>query len=181
MQLPFLRACALSAAFLAVSGCASGPAITPPEVPANLRPPSGEVLFLEARGSGVQIYECVLKPGQPPAYEWIFRGPEAALVDPSGHSLGKHYAGPTWESNDGSSVVGEIKAHDPGPSANAIPWLILTTKATAATGAFSATTSIQRVRTVGGIAPSEACGASNAAQVARVPYSATYYFYRAAR
>jgi Protein of unknown function (DUF3455) len=181
MRLSLILVYALSAAFLAGSGCASGPTITPPEVPANLRPSSGEVLFLEARASGVQIYECVLKPGQPPTYDWTFKGPEAALVDRSGHSLGKHYAGPTWESNDGSSVVGEVKAHDSGPSANAIPWLLLTAKATAGSGTFSATTSIQRVRTVGGVAPSEACGASNAAQVARVPYTATYYFYRAAR
>jgi hypothetical protein len=181
MQLSFLRAYTLSAAFLAVIGCASGPTTTPPEVPAKLRPPSTEVLFLEARGSGVQIYECALKPGQPVTYEWIFRGPEAALMDPSGRSLGKHYAGPTWESNDGSSVVGAVKAQDSGPSASAIPWLLLTAKATAGSGAFSATTSIQRVRTVGGVVPSEACSASNAAQLARVPYTATYYFYRAAR
>jgi hypothetical protein len=181
MQSSFLRAAALSAAFLAVSGCTSGPAIIQPDVPANLRPPSGEVLFLEARASGVQIYECALKPGQPLTYAWVFRGPEAALVDPSGRSLGKHYAGPTWESNDGSSVVGAVKAQYSGPSANAIPWLLLTTKATAGSGTFSATTSIQRLRTVGGVAPSEACSASNAAQLARVPYTATYYFYRAAR
>jgi hypothetical protein len=181
MRLSRLHAYVLSAAFLAVGGCASGPTVTLPEVPANLRPPSGEVLFLDARASGVQIYECALKPGQPLTYEWTFRGPEAALVDRSGRPLGKHYVGPTWESNDGSSVVGEVKASDSAPSANAIPWLLLTTKATAGSGAFSPTTSIQRLRTVGGVAPSEACGASNAAQLARVPYTATYYFYRVAR
>lgn len=171
----------LSAAFLAVSGCASGPAITPPEVPANLRPPSGEVLFLEARASGVQIYECALRPVQSPTYAWKFQGPEAALVDQSGRSLGKHYAGPTWRSNDGSSIIGEVKASDSAPRANAIPWLLLATKATAGSGAFSATTSIQRVRTVGGVAPAEACSASNAAQLVRVPYTAAYYFYRVAQ
>jgi hypothetical protein len=181
MSVSRLPAYALSAAFLAVSGCASIQTIVPPEVPTNLRPPSGEVLFLEARASGVQIYDCALRAGQPPTYEWTFRGPEAALVDRSGHSLGKHYAGPTWESNDGSSVVGEVKAHDSGPNAQAIPWLLLAAKATAGSGAFSATTSIQRVQTVGGVAPAEACSAANAAQVARVPYTATYYFYRAAR
>lgn len=176
-----LPAYALSAAFLAVSGCMSIPTIAPPEVPANLRAPSGEVLFLEARASGVQIYECALRPGQPPTYEWTFRGPEAVLVDPSGRSLGKHYAGPTWQSNDGSSVVGAVTASDPGPAANAIPWLLLATKTTAGSGTFSATTSIQRVRTVGGVAPSAACSAANTAQIARVPYTATYYFYRSGR
>ena len=176
-----LRAYVLSAAILAVNACTSTPAITAPQVPVALRAPPGEALFLQAQASGVQIYECALKPGQPPTYEWRFKGPEAALVDGAGRSLGKHYAGPTWESVDGSSVVGKVKAQDPGPSAHAIPWLLLTAKATAGSGTFSATTSIQRLKTVGGVAPSVPCSASNAAQVARVPYTATYYFYRAAR
>jgi len=46
---------------------------------------------------------------------------------------------------------------------------------------LSKTTSVQRVKTVGGIAPAEPCGATNAKQVARVPYTATYYFYRASQ
>ncbi len=176
MGLPLaLRRCALSA-ILAATGCASVPA--PPEVPANLRPPSGQVVFLEARASGVQIYECAAKPDQPSAYEWAFRAPEAALVDRAGRPLGKHYAGPTWESTDGSSVSGEVKARDAGPNPSAIPWLLLGAKATAGSGVFSATKSIQRVQTVGGIAPSEPCGAANLRQVARVPYTATYFFYR---
>jgi hypothetical protein len=182
MRSPLLSSGVLPAALLAVSGCASAPALAPPEVPANLRPPSGEMLFLEARASGVQIYQCTSKLAQPPTYEWVFRGPEAVLADRSGRSLGRHYAGPTWESKDGSSVVGEVKASQPAPEpATAIPWLLLAAKATAGSGALSATTSIQRVHTLGGVAPSVACSALNAGHVARVPYTATYYFYRAAR
>ena len=123
----------------------------PPEVPANLRPPAGQVMFLEALASGVQIYECAPKADQPAAYEWAFRAPEAPLVDRRGRSLGKHYAGPTWESTDGSSVVGEVKARDPGPVPTAIPWLLLNAKSTAGAGVFGATKSIQRVQTVGGL------------------------------
>ena len=41
------------------------------------------------------------------------------------------------------------------------------------------TASIQRVATAGGLAPTDACSAANANQFARVPYTATYYFYRA--
>jgi uncharacterized protein DUF3455 len=104
------------------------------------------------------------------------------LMDRSGRSVGRHYAGPTWESKDGSSVVGEVRASEPAPDpAAAIPWLLLAAKATAGSGLFSATSSIQRVQTLGGLAPSAACSASNTGQVARVPYTATYYFYRAAR
>lgn len=166
---------------LAMVGCAGTPTANPPKIPAALRPSAGEVLFLEARGSGVQIYRCELRSGPPPTYEWVFQAPEATLIDRSGHSLGKHYAGPTWESNDGSSVIGEIKARDPGPTASAIPWLLLAAKTTAGSGIFTGTTSIQRVLTIGGVAPAEGCSASNAARTARIPYTATYDFYRVAR
>ncbi len=165
---------------LAADSPRSGPAIALPDVPATLHPPGGQVVYLEALATGVQIYECVSKPDAPSAYEWAFRAPEAALVDRSGRSLGKHYAGPMWESVDGSTVVGEAKARDPGPKQSAIPWLLLSAKATTGGGTFGQAKSIQRLQTVGGVAPSELCSATNAKQMARVPYTASYYFYRAA-
>jgi hypothetical protein len=76
--------------------------------------------------------------------------------------------------------VGEVKANDPGPNSSAIPWLLLAAKSTSGTGVFAATKSVQRVATVGGLAPAEACSEAKVNQVARVPYSASYYFYRAA-
>jgi hypothetical protein len=175
-----MLAVTLSTAILAASGCAGGPVAAPPELPASLRPPADQSLFLEALASGVQIYECAPKAGQPSAFEWTFRAPEATLADRSGRSIGKHYAGPTWESVDGSTVVGEVKAGDAGPTPSAIPWLLLASKSTTGAGVFTPTKSIQRVQTVGGIAPSEPCTSANAKQVARVPYTATYYFYRGA-
>jgi hypothetical protein len=176
----FKSACVIPSAVLIAAGCANVPRIAAPEVPAALRPAADQVLFLEALASGFQIYECDPKPDQPAVYEWVFRAPEATLADRSGRSLGKHYAGPTWESVDGSSVVGEIKARDPGPTASAIPWLLMSAKATAGAGVFGPTKSVQRVQTVGGVMPAQACGVSNARQVVRVPYAATYYFYRGA-
>jgi hypothetical protein len=155
------------------------PATALPDVPATLRPPAGQVVYLEALATGVQIYECISKPDGQSTYEWAFRAPEAALADRSGRSLGKHYAGPTWESVDGSTVVGEVKARDPGPYQSAIPWLLLSAKATTGQGTFSQAKSIQRVQTAGGVAPSEPCSAENSKQAARVPYTASYYFYRA--
>ena len=178
MRSPLVLTCVLLAASLTASGCANRPIAAPSEVPATLRPPAGQAVFLEAFATGVQIYECTSKPDEPSTYGWVLRGPEAALVDRSGRSLGKHYAGPTWESNDGSSVTGEVKARDPGPNPSAIPRLLLSAKATAGAGVFNATKSIQRVQTVGGVAPSAPCSAINSKQVMRVPYTATYYFYR---
>ena len=170
MRLPRLAALAM------LAGCASAQPLSPPEVPATLRPPAGQSLYLEALATGVQIYECSRKTDS--TYEWAFRAPEASLADRSGRSLGKHYAGPTWEASDGSTVVGEVKARDPGPKSSAIPWLLLSAKANTGSGTFAAAKSIQRVATAGGLAPAEPCTGTKLKQVARVPYTATYYFYR---
>jgi Protein of unknown function (DUF3455) len=187
MKFSHLPACPIkapSAAALSISllaaGCASSPTMVAPTVPVALQAPADQTLFLEALATGVQIYECAPKSADPTAFEWAFRAPEATLADRAGHSLGKHYAGPTWESADGSSVVGDLKARDPGPTPTAIPWLLLSAKSTSGSGVFSKTKSVQRVQTVGGLMPTDPCGMVNAKQIARVPYTATYYFYRAA-
>lgn len=159
---------------LALAACATAP--KPPQVPAALQAPAGQEPYLEALAAGVQIYECQAKPdGSGTA--WVFKAPEAMLTDRDGKPLGKHYAGPTWEGLDGSSVVGEVKARDPGPDPKAVPWLLLSAKSHGGNGLFSMAKSIQRVATVGGATPAaDLCTA--AGQVLRADYTATYYFYR---
>ncbi len=178
MQTVDSRVLVSAAIWFAMAGCATSVVTVPADLPAPLRAPAGQTAFVEALATGVQIYECAPKSGESSAFVWTFRAPEATLSDRSGRALGKHYAGPTWESIDGSKVVGQVKASDPGPDPAAIPWLLLTAKSTSGTGTFAQAASIQRVKTVGGIAPTERCDATNAAQIARVPYTATYYFYR---
>ena len=168
----------VSLAVLGVCGCSvMGP--SPPEVPGVLKAPADQEVFLEALATGSQVYECVPKSGQAGGYEWTFRAPEAQLSSSLlGSNLGKHYAGPTWEAPDGSRVLGEVKERAPGPDASAIPWLLLNARSTFGRGVFTQTRSIQRVATKGGITPTEPCSAANANQFVRVPYTATYYFYR---
>ena len=141
-------------------------------VPESLRPPAGEVLKLKLVGSGAQVYQC--QDGA-----WKFQAPDAKLTDQTGHVIGKHYAGPTWESTDGSKVVGEVKAHQDSPDARAIPWLLLSAKSVSGNGVFGNIRSIQRLQTTGGQAPHKACEASNANETVQVPYTANYYFYAA--
>ncbi|HEY6146989.1 MAG TPA: DUF3455 domain-containing protein [Thermoanaerobaculia bacterium] len=162
-----------------LSGCASSPAVRPPDAPEALRPPAEQVLALEVTATGAQIYECSANKDQPERFEWVFKAPEAELFDRTGRKVGKHYAGPTWESTDGSTVVGDVKARDAGPDPNAIPWLLLSAKSTSGSGVFSRIQSIQRLHTVGGKAPTGPCTRDNAQQVARSPYKAAYYFYAA--
>ncbi len=182
MRMPRLTSifCAIAIALGAVAHAADLH-IAAPEVPAALQPPSGQVAFLEAHAKGVQIYECTAKADAPPSFEWKLSGPEATLADAAGKPIGKHYAGPTWAANDGSSVVGEVKARDQGPDSKAVPWLLLSAKETHGSGLLSATRSVQRIHTVGGVAPAQACDAAHVKQVVRSDYSATYYFYRDGR
>lgn len=170
-----IHAAAVPAAIF-LAGCAAVSAPSAPATPAALRPPADQVLQFEALAAGVQIYECSRKADA--THEWVFKAPEATLASRSGQSLGRHYAGPTWESPDGSTVVGEVKGRDAGPDPSAIPWLLLTAKKNTGAGTFGTTRSIQRVATRGGVAPSTACDATQVGQMARVPYTATYYFYR---
>ncbi len=151
-----------------------------PAVPDALKPPAGQPLILEAHATGVQIYECKPSKDDPTKYEWALKAPEADLFDAAGKKIGKHYAGPTWEAEDGSSkVVGEVKGRDPGPDPGAIPWLIMSAKSPSGTGPFAQTATIQRLRTEGGKAPAEGCSQAQAGAETRVAYKAMYLFYAA--
>jgi hypothetical protein len=159
-----------------LTACASNPP-PPPELPASIRVPDRLTLAHEVPATGVQIYDCAPSKSDPSKFEWTFRAPEAQLFDKAGRTVGKHYAGPTWEGNDGSKVVGEVKGRDDGPDKTAIPWLLLVTKSASGGGTFGRTQAIQRVNTVGGIAPASGCSADTKGKEARVPYKAIYYFY----
>jgi hypothetical protein len=148
-------------------------------IPDALRPPAGQVLALEARAAGVQIYECKASKDDPAQFSWTLKAPEADLKDPSGKPVGKHYAGPTWEASDGSKVMGELVAKSDAPVIGAIPWLLLRAKSTSGSGIFSAIASIQRLQTSGGAAPAKGCDSSQSGKESRVPYSAVYRFYKA--
>ncbi len=154
-------------------------AATVPVVPDALKVSSSQKLSVEARGIGVQIYECRKNQTDPSKFRWVFTAPEAELFDSSDKRIGKHYAGPTWEANDGSKVVGAFEALYNGPDTNSIQWLLLKAKSNSGSGVFSHVERIQRVETVGGKAPTEGCGEEQAGKKIRVPYKAIYYFYGA--
>jgi hypothetical protein len=115
----------------------------------------------KVHATGVQIYTW--------DSEWKLKAPEATFT---GDITGKHYAGPTWESADGSKVKGhKLREH---PVDGAIPWLLLDCTAREGTGKLSQVTYIQRLNTTGGKAPS---AAGKSGDEMRVPYTADYVFY----
>lgn len=146
-------------------------------MPDKLKPAAGESLATIVPAKGVQIYECRAKKDQAGTYEWAFVAPEADLFDARGSRIGRHYAGPHWEASDGSKILGTVKDRADAPMAEAIPWLLLSATSVGPEGAFSKVTSIQRVNTVGGVAPRDGCALAAAGTSARVGYTADYYFF----
>ena len=165
---------ALGLAALLAAGCATRQTVA---VPDKLKPGPGESLAMIVPAKGVQIYEC--RAGKDGGYEWAFVAPEADLFDTRGNRIGRHYAGPHWEAADGSKVIASLKERADAPQADAIPWLLLSAKSVGPAGSFSKITSIQRVNTVGGIAPKTGCSKAAAGAPGRVNYTADYYFFSA--
>jgi len=147
------------------------------EVPDKLKPGANESVAMIVAAKGVQIYECRAKKDQAGGYEWAFVAPEADLFDARGTRIGRHYAGPHWESTDGSKIVGTVKERADAPMADAIPWLLLAARSVGPEGSFSKVTSIQRVNTVGGVAPASGCSQAAAGTPTRINYTADYYFF----
>jgi hypothetical protein len=174
--LAFVTALALLES-LAGSAAAQGTPTSAEAVPPTLAPPASSVLLFTLDAHGVQIYACQAKPDDATAFIWTFKAPEAELLNAQGEVVGHHVAGPTWQGLDGSAVVGTVLQRAEAPKPGAIPWLLLEAKAHAGSGVFATITHIQRLDTVGGVAPSEGCDAAHAGSEARIPYAATYAFY----
>jgi hypothetical protein len=148
-----------------------------PELPSpvcdSVNVPDGNRLSARVYGAGAQIYRWS-------GTNWAFVAPDAVLFADSCYErqVGLHYAGPTWEANDGSKVIA-ARIDGCTPERGAIPWLLLGATSTSARGEFGRVTFIQRVNTIGGTAPAEP--GAFVGDEARVPYTTEYHFYRADR
>jgi hypothetical protein len=144
------------------------------DIPLQLQPPANERFLLQVHGKGNQVYICTSDAGQ---FAWTLKAPEAQLFYKNGKLFGKHFAGPSWEANDGSRVIGKAVGNSPSPDANSIPWLLITILSHDGNGVLSGVTTVQRLDTKGGKAPASGCNALSVSQEVRVPYSADYRFY----
>lgn len=140
-------------------------------VPEAIHEPGG-VPAMTLHAVGAQIYSCTADPanGKP---SWVFREPIAALLI-DGKTIGRHYAGPTWELENGGKIQGKVIARAAGAAPGDIPWLKLEAIGPA-TGPFAGTRFIQRIRTQGG-ALDGPC--QQAGQLHAVAYRAEYVFLR---
>jgi hypothetical protein len=153
----------------------SVPSLRAQQTGASIDLPTGVQVLLQARGDGAQIYTCTTATD---GAKWVLKAPDAKLLDPSGKSIGSHFAGPTWKLNDGSQVQGELVAKQSSPEAGSVAWLLLRAKAGTATGALAAVALIRRTDTHGGAAPAIGCVSSqDIGKTVQVHYTATYTFY----
>lgn len=131
-----------------------------------------EAVVSKVHAEGAQIYEC--KADSTGKLVWVFREPIASLMR-DGKTVGRHYAGPTWELADGSAVIGKVVGRAPAGAADDIPWLKLEVTEHRGKGELSAVTAVQRIETQGGAleGPCETAG-----EFQTEPYAAEYVFLR---
>jgi hypothetical protein len=182
--------------------------IVAPAVPPKLHlDPALFVPFFKGHGVGTQNYIC--KPTGPTTVGFVLFTPQATLFNEYGKQLTTHFFSPnpfeanvdptvignrqirvTWQdSQDSSSVWAKADqvatfATDPAFVApDAVAWLLLEKKGTlngpTGGGTLKPTEFIQRVHTVGGLAPSTGCTSpSDLGNQAFVPYEADYFFFK---
>jgi hypothetical protein len=170
--------------------------VTPPPVPGTLQVPEGNTAFLIGHAFGSQDYVCVASGS---GVAFVLTTPEAVLFDNPARRVVNHFFSPnpveggtiraTWQSTRNSSVFWGKLVHaatfatDPDFVApDAIAWLLLN-QAGVLEGSgngdnLAAATFVQRVNTVGGLAPSIGCNSpADIGKTAIVPYEADYVFY----
>lgn len=170
----------VSSIFLAAAGAAQADRHM---VPAAIAVPDGNVVMMKTLAMGQITYECMEKKDAPGSYAWIFKIPHAYLYDAGNTQVGRYYGSPkgaTWESNDGSRVLGKQLAVTPNTAtAESIPLQLVQQNGYEGNGAMNKVTYIQRLATAGGTAPVKACAAANAGKKELASYQADYIMWMA--
>jgi len=131
---------------------------------------TGKITLLSVQAVGVQIYECHMEDGG--RLTWKFREPLATLTL-DGKTIGQHYAGPSWQFDDGGKVLGKVVAQKNGASDRDISLLQLDVISHEGKGATAQVASIERIDTNGGLFTGE-CQQQGALHLE--PYRARYLF-----
>jgi hypothetical protein len=177
-------ACAGALALFAVLAVSASARPAPQTAPGDLLDPRtydpNSRLFLVTHAVGVQKYTCQANRS------WLFTDPVAILYKTTGVAkpIGTHFLNfatgrPVWELKDGSSVEAARIVTVPAGTGD-IAWLLLQAVATTPGSdgdRLTRTTYVQRLNTSGGVAPAGTCTPGD---TIAVPYTADYFFWRAA-
>jgi hypothetical protein len=205
--LPFACSTVLAVAFtLSLPQPAHADRVTPPPVPEKIQVPAGAEAFLVGHARGTQNYVCLpttsgfaytlFTPeatlfrdnGKQIITHFFGPNPLKPNTDPRVVAVGPIRA--VWQRSDTSTVWGFVEQGHSATSSTdpdfvaqgAIAWLLVTVEDAQGgpTGgdALTKTTFIQRLNTVGGLAPSTGCSSSeDVGKQAFMPYRADYFFY----
>jgi len=176
-------------------------------VPDTIKVKEGFVPFLIGHGDGTQNYVC--RPAANGGFAYVLFTPQATLFNDDLKQLITHYFSPnpkepntdpkvvtdrqirvTWQAQDTSTIWAKLETaatFDTDPTfvkKDAVAWLRLAVvnHQDGPTGGdtLSKTEFVQRVNTVGGLAPSTGCASpADAGNEAFVHYKADYVFWRA--
>ena len=139
----------------------------------KIKVPSTHEPMLHLASRGAQIFRCEKRDA---GTVWVFRQPQAELLDSSGKAVGQHGANFSFEHDDGSRLVSTIAAYDEASKPTDLRWLLLTTRSFGK-GALEGVSHVQRVNTAGGMPPAR-CEASQLNQLLRVDFTSDFVFYR---
>lgn len=159
-----------------------GPSLTLPEVPSDIHVAESAVLVAAFAAEGTQTYTCAATGTGTVTYAWSTTSvPSAKLYDSDCMVAVSHYGGPHWKANDGSIILGTKVRAVASATTGSIPQLLLSAVADGGTtGLLSNVTAVQRLNTVGGVAPATGCDTDHVGGTVAVPYTAEYYFYSGA-
>ncbi len=136
---------------------------------------AGDTQIATFHAEGAQVYQC--RADAAGQLAWQFREPIATLLD-GGRTVGRHYAGPSWELTGGTTLTAKVVARAPGAANSDIPWLRLSVDSTKGSEPIATATTIRRLNTKGGVADGPC---SHEGAFLNVPYSADYIFLKAIR
>lgn len=152
-----------------------GAPVAPPSLGffSKIKAPSTTEPSLQLASRGVQIFRCEKRDA---SQVWVFRQPQAELLDATGKVVGQHGANFSFELEDGSRLVSTVVAYDEPANPSDLRLLLLTTRSFGK-GALENVTHVQRINTAGGMPPAR-CEAAQLNQLLRVNFTSDFVFYR---
>lgn len=155
---------------LTLAGCSSFQSFFDP-----LAPSSDSSAAFVLTGKGVQQFQCTADAN---GRYWKFITPEAQLTDGKGRTLARQGSEGNFFAKDGSILVAKIEKYSEKTTAGNLRDLVYTTSSRGKKGILTGITHVKRSQGKGGV-PLIRCSASQLGSTLKVPFTATYTFYRA--
>lgn len=125
-------------------------------------------------GKGVQQFQCTSDAG---GRYWKFITPQAQLTNDKGRVVARQSSDGSFFAEDGSMLASKIEKYAKESTAGNIRDLVYKTTHRGKPGLFSGITHVKRSNGQGGV-PLTRCSPSQLGTTLKVPFTATFTFYR---